>query len=162
DVSALALNRADCNRPVKQPPYAGIPPPKPCINGHSQIWNQSAELEPVRESFRSDRSIEWIKVHDLPDFVYFNHSIHVAKGVGCETCHGRIDRMPLVSQHATLHMSWCVDCHRNPQPNLRPRDQIFTMGYVPAGNPLEVGAALAKDYGLRPSFELTNCTTCHR
>jgi hypothetical protein len=116
----------------------------------------------VRESWRTDRSIEWIKVYDLPDFVYFNHSIHIAKGVGCETCHGRIDRMPLVAQFPNLQMSWCIDCHRNPEKNLRPRDQVFTMGYVPAGRQEEIGAKLAAEYGIRPPLQLTDCTTCHR
>ena len=133
-----------------------------CRYCHTQIWNQSPELEAVRESWRTDRSIEWVKVYDLPDFVYFNHSIHVAKGVGCETCHGRIDKMPLVSQHPTLQMSWCLDCHRAPEKHLRPSDQIFTMGYVPAGEQEEIGKVLKAQYHIRPSFELTDCTTCHR
>ncbi len=160
-VGGLGIDCRYCHTSVERAAFAGIPPTKTCMNCHSQIWAQSAELEPVRESFRSDRSIEWIRVNDLPDFVYFNHSIHVSKGVGCETCHGRVDQMPLVSQHSTLHMSWCLDCHRQPEKNLRPRDQVFTMGYVPAGKQLD-GAALAKEYGLRTRFELTNCSTCHR
>ena len=161
-VGGLGIDCRYCHTTVERTAFAGVPPTKTCMSCHSQIWAQSVELEPVRESFRNDRSIEWVKVNDLPDFVYFNHSIHVAKGVGCETCHGRIDKMPLVSQHATLHMSWCLDCHRNPEQFLRPRDKVFTMGYEPAGKQLEVGAALAKQYDLRPRFELTNCTTCHR
>lgn len=161
-VGGLGIDCRYCHTGVERAAFAGIPPTKTCMNCHSQIWTQSAELEPVRESFRSDRSIEWIKVNDLPDFVYFNHSIHVAKGVGCETCHGRVDQMPLVSQHSTLHMSWCLDCHRQPEKNLRPRDQIFTMGYVAPGDQIELGTALARDYHLRTKFELTNCSTCHR
>jgi hypothetical protein len=132
------------------------------MNCHTQIWNESPELEPVRESWRTDRSIDWVKVYDLPDFVYFNHSIHVAKGVGCETCHGRIDQMPLVAQHPTLQMSWCLECHRNTERYLRPRDQVFTMGYVPVGDQLQIGERLRTEYHVRPVNELTDCTTCHR
>ena len=151
-----------CHTSVETSSFAGIPPTKTCMNCHSQIWNQSPELEPVRESFRTDKSIEWVKVYDLPDYVYFNHSIHVAKGVGCETCHGRIDRMPLVSQHPNLQMSWCLDCHRDPGKFLRPRDQVFTMGYVPAGEQEVIGQRLKAQYHIRSAFELTECTTCHR
>ena len=104
-VGAMGLDCRYCHTTVERAAFANIPPTKTCMNCHSQIWNQSPELEPVRESWRTDRSIEWVKVYDLPDYVYFNHSIHVAKGVGCETCHGRIDQMPLVSQHPTLQMS---------------------------------------------------------
>ena len=107
-VGGMGLDCRYCHTTVERSAFANIPPTKTCMNCHSQIWNQSPELEPVRESFRTDQSIEWIKVYDLPDYVYFNHSIHVAKGVGCETCHGRIDKMPLVSQHPTLQMSWCL------------------------------------------------------
>jgi hypothetical protein len=101
-------------------------------------------------------------VHDLPDFVYFNHSIHVAKGVGCETCHGRVDRMPLVAQHADLTMGWCLDCHREPEKNLRPVSEVFTMGYEPEGDPREIGQRLKQQYGIRDAYTLTNCSTCHR
>jgi len=103
-----------------------------------------------------------VKVYDLPDYVYFNHSIHIAKGVGCETCHGRIDRMPLVEQHPNLQMSWCLDCHRNTEKYIRPRSEVFTMGYVPAAAQEEIGAKLHQEYNIRPAWELTNCTTCHR
>jgi hypothetical protein len=132
------------------------------MNCHSQIWAQAPKLEPVRASFRDGNSIEWIKVHDLPDFVYFNHSIHVAKGVGCETCHGRVDRMPLVAQHADLTMGWCLDCHREPEKNLRPVSEVFTMGYEPEGDPREIGQRLKQQYGIRDAYTLTNCSTCHR
>src|SRR3954449_2205725 len=141
-VGSMGIDCRYCHTTVEKAAFANIPPTKTCMNCHSQIWNQSPELEPVRESFRTDRSIEWVKVYDLPDYVYFNHSIHVAKGVGCETCHGRIDRMPLVEQHPSLQMSWCLDCHRAPEKYLRPRSEIFTMGYVPAGLQEEIGARL--------------------
>ena len=161
-VGAMGLDCRYCHTSVERAAYANVPPTKTCMNCHSQIWNQSPELEPVRESWRTGQSIEWVKVYDLPDYVYFNHSIHIAKGVGCETCHGRIDKMPLVSQHPNLQMSWCLDCHRAPEKHLRPRDQVFTMGYVPAGIQEEIGERLKAEYHIRPTFELTDCTTCHR
>ncbi|HEX6163846.1 MAG TPA: cytochrome c3 family protein, partial [Vicinamibacterales bacterium] len=131
-----------CHTSVEVSPSAGIPPTKTCINCHSQIWNTSPYLEPVRASFRDDRPLNWIRIHDLPDFVYFNHSVHVGNGVGCETCHGRVDRMPLMIQKASLQMEWCLDCHRDPTRFLRPLDQITTMGYVPATSQQELGAQL--------------------
>ena len=126
------------------------------------IWAQSPYLEPVRESYRTDKSLEWTRVHDLPDFVYFDHSIHVNKGVGCETCHGRVDQMPLMWQASRLQMSWCLDCHRNPEKFLRPRDQVFTMGFVPDEDQATLGARLHKEYGIRSEAVLTTCSTCHR
>jgi hypothetical protein len=149
-----------CHTSVEISPSAGIPPTKTCINCHSQIWNQSPYLEPVRASFRDDRPLNWIRVHDLPDFVYFNHSIHVSKGVGCETCHGRVDRMPLMFQAESLQMEWCLDCHRDPSRFVRPLDQITTMGYV---RPASVsGADLVRDYRIAGVAELTSCSVCHR
>jgi hypothetical protein len=149
-----------CHTSVEISPSAGIPPTKTCINCHSQIWNQSPYLEPVRASFRDDRPLNWIRVHDLPDFVYFNHSIHVRKGVGCETCHGRIDRMPLVFQAKSLQMEWCLDCHRDPARYVRPLAEITTMGYV---RPASVnGGDLVRDYKIAGVAELTSCSVCHR
>jgi hypothetical protein len=149
-----------CHTSVEVSPSAGIPPTKTCINCHSQIWNQSPYLEPVRASFRDDRPLNWIRVHDLPDFVYFNHSIHVRKGVGCETCHGRVDRMPLMYQAKSLQMEWCLDCHRDPSRYVRPLDQITTMGYL---RPASVnGADLVRDYKIAGVAELTSCSVCHR
>jgi hypothetical protein len=149
-----------CHTSVEVSPSAGIPPTKTCINCHSQIWNQSPYLEPVRASFRDDRPLEWIRVHDLPDFVYFNHSIHVRKGVGCETCHGRVDRMPLMYQAKSLQMEWCLECHRDPSRYVRPLDQITTMGYV---RPASVnGADLVRDFKIAGVAELTSCSVCHR
>jgi hypothetical protein len=161
-VAVVGIDCRYCHTTVETSNYANIPPTKTCMNCHSQIWAQAPELEPVRASFRDGNSIEWIKVHDLPDFVYFNHSIHVAKGVGCETCHGRVDRMPLVAQHADLTMGWCLDCHREPEKNLRPVSEVFTMGYEPEGDPREIGQRLKQQYGIRDAYTLTNCSTCHR
>src|SRR5688500_9575756 len=149
-----------CHTSVEVSPSAGIPPTKTCINCHSQIWSQSSYLEPVRASFRDDTPLNWIRVHDLPDFVYFNHSIHVTKGVGCETCHGRVDRMPLMFQARSLQMEWCLDCHRDPSRYVRPVDQITTMGYL---RPASVnGADLVRDYKIAGVAELTSCSVCHR
>jgi hypothetical protein len=148
-----------CHTSVEESAFAGIPPTKTCMNCHSQIFSTSPFLEPVRASFRTGRSIEWTRVHDLPDFVYFNHSIHVHKGVGCTTCHGPVDRMPLMYQDQSLQMVWCVDCHRHPERYVRPREAVFRVDYEPPANQLELGERLIAEYQIQ---RLTNCTTCHR
>ena len=148
-----------CHTSVETSSFAGIPPTKTCMNCHSQLWSTSPILEPVRASFRDDRSLRWIRVHDLPDFVYFNHSIHVKKGMGCETCHGRVDEMPLMVQKQSLQMDWCINCHRAPEQFVRPRSEIFTMGYRPPVPQSVIGPELVKEYGVRPN---TSCSTCHR
>ena len=148
-----------CHTSVETSSFAGIPPTQTCMNCHSQIWQSAPILEPVRASFREDRPMQWIRVHDLPDFVYFNHSIHVKKGMGCETCHGRVDQMPLIRQENSLQMEWCVNCHRNPQDYVRPRSDIFTMGYRPPRPQSEEGPRLVAEYNIKPS---TDCSTCHR
>jgi hypothetical protein len=148
-----------CHTTVETSSFAGIPPTKTCMNCHSQIFSRSAFLDPVRESFRSGRSIEWTRVHDLPDFVYFDHSIHIHKGVGCTTCHGQVDRMPLMYQEQSLQMEWCVDCHRQPERYVRPRDAVFSVSYVPPANQLELGKRLVVEYQIQ---KLTSCSTCHR
>jgi hypothetical protein len=132
------------------------------MNCHSQIWADSPYLEPVKESWKTGKSIRWVRVHDLPDFVYFDHSIHVNKGVGCSTCHGRVDLMPLTYQFSSLQMEWCLDCHRNPEPFLRPKSDIVKMDWRPASNQKEEGARLRQEYGLRSTEVLTSCSTCHR
>ena len=161
-VGALGLDCRYCHTSVEQSSFANIPPTKTCINCHSQIWNTSPTLEPVRSSYRTGDSIQWTRVHDLPDFVYFNHSIHVSKGVGCESCHGRVDKMPLMWKANSLEMSWCLDCHRNPQKVLRPRSEITTMGYVPPGDQEQIGAQLMQQYNTPDVRVLTSCSTCHR
>ena len=148
-----------CHTSVETSPFAGIPPTKTCMNCHSQLFATEPILEPVRASFRDDKPLHWIRVHDLPDFVYFNHSIHVKKGMGCETCHGRVDQMPLMEQVNTLQMEWCLNCHRNPEQFVRPREAVFTMGYEPEGNQLEIGRKLVQEYKIQ---SLTTCSTCHR
>jgi hypothetical protein len=148
-----------CHTSVETSAFAGIPPTKTCMNCHSQIFATSPYLEPVRASFRTGESIKWTRVHDLPDFVYFDHSIHVAKGVGCSTCHGRVDRMPLMYQVASLQMQWCLDCHRNPERFVRPREAVYRMDYEPPADQLALGKKLVADYQIQ---KLTSCSTCHR
>jgi hypothetical protein len=148
-----------CHTSVETSAFAGIPPTKTCMNCHSQIWSTAPILEPIRSSFREDRPLRWVRVHDLPDFVYFNHSVHVKKGMGCETCHGRIDRMPLTLQQNSLQMEWCIECHRAPEQNVRPRSEVFTMGYRPPVPQSELGPKLVEEYGIQAS---TTCSTCHR
>ena len=148
-----------CHTSVEESSFAGIPPTRTCMNCHSQIFANSPFLEPVRESLRSGRSIQWNRVHDLPDFVYFDHSIHVNKGVGCTTCHGPVDRMPLMWQEHSLQMEWCLDCHRAPERYIRPREAVFRVDYVPPANQAEVGARLVAEYQIQ---KLTSCSVCHR
>jgi hypothetical protein len=148
-----------CHTSVETSSFAGIPPTKTCMNCHSQLFTTAPILEPVRASFRNETPLHWIRVHDLPDFVYFNHSIHVKKGVGCETCHGRVDEMPLMQQQNSLQMEWCLNCHRNPENYVRPRSEITTMGYRPPVPQSVLGPQLVKEYAIN---SLTSCSTCHR
>ncbi len=150
-----------CHNTVRRAATAGMPSTEKCMGCHDQIWSRSPMLEVVRRSYFSGEPIPWNRVHQLPGFVYFNHSIHVTKGFGCATCHGRVDQMAAVSQVATLTMSWCLDCHRNPERFIRPPSEITNMVWS-AGDPqrqLELGRKLVRDLGVR---SLTNCTTCHR
>src|SRR5664280_1210892 len=161
-VGGLGVDCRYCHTTVETSSFANVPPTKTCMNCHSQIWATSPTLEPVRASFREDKSISWTRVHDLPDFVYFNHGIHVNKGVGCETCHGRVDKMPLMAQASTLQMEWCLECHRNTEKYLRPRKEITTMGYQPEGGQEAMGKRLKKEYNVQDVRLLTSCSTCHR
>jgi hypothetical protein len=129
-VEGLGLQCQYCHTSVEQSSYAGIPPTKTCINCHAQIWTNAELLEPVRQSWATGASIQWIRVHDLPDYVYFNHEIHVNKGIGCASCHGRVDEMPLMYEQNTLQMEWCLNCHRNPAVNLRPTSEIYNMAWA--------------------------------
>src|SRR5436309_3624560 len=158
-VGGLGIDCRYCHTTVENSSFANIPPTKTCMNCHSQIWNTAPMLEPVRESFRTDKSIRWIRVHDLPDYLYFNHSIHVAKGVGCTTCHGQVNKMPLMWQESSLQMAWCLDCHRHPERFVRPRSEVFSVSYTPPANQLELGRKLVKEYSIQ---SLTSCSTCHR
>ena len=151
-----------CHTSVEESSFAGIPPTKTCMNCHSQLFADSPYLEPVRASFRNNTPLTWVRVNDLADFVYFNHSIHVTKGVGCATCHGPVDRMPLVYKAETLQMSWCLDCHRRPERYLRPRDQVVNMNYQPPADQIALGRSLVKAYNIPSVEHLTSCSTCHR
>jgi hypothetical protein len=161
-VDDVGLDCRYCHTTVERSAFAGIPPTKTCMNCHSQLWVDSPELEPVRESFRTDESIQWLRVHDLPDFVYFNHGIHIHKGIGCVTCHGRVDQMPLVSQASSLQMTWCLECHRQPERFVRPREEVFSMDWQPPADQERLGRLLVQEYGIRSPALLTSCNTCHR
>ena len=157
-----------CHTSVETSPSAGIPPTQTCMNCHSQIWSDSPYLEPVRESARTGKPIEWMRVNDLPDYVYFNHSIHINKGVGCSTCHGNVAQMPMMYQAASLQMEWCIACHRNPAPYLRDlegreqKEDIFKTDWQPPPNQAEIGARLFKQHKIQDARALTSCSTCHR
>jgi hypothetical protein len=155
----LGLDCRYCHTAVETSASAGMPPTQTCMTCHSQIWVKSPMLEPVRASYRDDKSIQWTRVNAVPDFVYFNHSIHVNKGVGCTTCHGPVADMPLTWRANTLQMSWCIDCHRNPEKYVRPKSEVFNPHYAAPSNQLEIGMELVKKYKIQ---SLTNCTTCHR
>ena len=161
-VSQIGIDCRYCHSSVERTASAGMPPSATCYNCHSQIWKDAPLLEPVRASVKNGRPIEWARVHDLPDFVYFNHSIHVAKGVGCTTCHGPVGKMPLMYQENSLQMSWCIDCHRNPEKFLRPKDQVFNADWEAPANQEEVGRQLLAEYQIHDARHLTTCSTCHR
>ncbi len=161
-VNGLGIDCRYCHTSVETSAVAGIPPTKTCMNCHSQIWTNAPMLEPVRASFRDNKPLEWTKVHDLPDFSYFNHSIHVAKGMGCTTCHGQVDQMPLVWKTQSLQMEWCLDCHRMPEKYVRPKEEVFSVTWQPPANQLEVGRELVRKYKIRSVDVMTSCSTCHR
>ncbi len=148
-----------CHADAARAPNAGVPGAQVCMSCHVQVWNQSPLLDPVRTSFFANRPIVWNKVDNLPDYVYFDHAVHVHAGVGCESCHGRVDRMSRVSKAAPMSMGWCLGCHRHPEAYLRPRDQVTVMGYRPKASQLAVGARLVREHHIHPP---TYCTGCHR
>jgi hypothetical protein len=158
-VSGIGIDCRYCHVFVEESAVAGIPPTKICMNCHAQIWSTSPMLEPVRKSFRSNQSIAWVRVHDLPDFVYFDHSIHVNKGVGCVTCHGRVDEMPLMWKTKSLLMEWCLECHREPERFVRPREHVFDLAWEPTEDQLTLGRKLVKAYDITSK---TSCSVCHR
>ncbi len=151
-----------CHTAVETSYSAGIPPTQTCMNCHSQIWSDSPYLEPVRASWRENKPIEWERVHDLPEYAYFNHSIHIAKGVGCSTCHGQIDNMPAVWQEHTLQMEWCLQCHREPEKFIRPQSEIYNIQWNDSELSDEQRLQLKADYKIRSQEMLTSCSTCHR
>jgi hypothetical protein len=148
-----------CHNTVDRSPAAGIPATQLCLNCHSQVWNKSPLLEPVRESFFKNTPIKWNRVYQVPEFVYFNHSIHVNKGVGCVSCHGRVDQQPAVEKATPLTMGWCLECHRRPEANIRPLEEVTNMEWQPQGDPEEAGRLQAAKNNVHTR---TSCTTCHR
>jgi hypothetical protein len=148
-----------CHTTVETGAFAGIPPTQTCMNCHSQVWAQSPMLQPVQQSFLSGQPIDWNRVNNLPGFVYFNHSIHIDKGVGCSTCHGRVDQMPLMYKAESFQMSFCLDCHQNPAQFIRPRDQVFNMAWQPPPNQAELGRQLVQANHVQSQI---SCSTCHR
>ena len=157
-VQGLGLQCQYCHTSVEKSSYAGIPPTKTCMNCHSQIWTNAQLLEPVRQSWATGASITWTRVHDLPDYVYFNHEIHLSKGLGCSSCHGRVDEMPLMYEQNTLQMEWCLNCHRNPAKNLRPTSEIYNMAWTGPSTDKPVWCATSgAKYGT-PTAQTVACT----
>jgi hypothetical protein len=161
-VGVLGIDCRYCHTSVEKSSFAGIPATQVCMNCHSQMWVGSKMLEPVRASYRSGKPIHWKRVYNTPGFVYFDHHIHVQKGIGCSSCHGPVDQMPLTYQEPSLLMKWCVDCHRDPAQHIRPRDKVFDMSYRQPDDQQKLGAQLVEDYHIRSSQQLTSCTVCHR
>ena len=156
----LGIDCRYCHTTVERAAHAAVPPTQTCMNCHSGIRPDSPQLEPVRRSYTSGLPVHWVRVHDLPDYVYFDHSAHVTRGVGCVECHGRVDRMEVVYQVQTLSMGWCLDCHRDPAPHLRPPDQVTNMTWNPA--PAERAALAAELIQRRRIHPSEDCSTCHR
>ncbi len=155
----LGMDCRYCHNTVENAAQASIPPTETCMTCHSYVLPESAKLSPVRESFAKDTPIEWVRVHMLPDYAYFDHSIHVSAGVSCVSCHGRVDQMEVVTQNQPLSMGWCLECHRNPGPNLRPLDKVTDLGW----DPKKAGYDPAKDpHRLRQVNPKVDCSTCHR
>ena len=161
-VSELGIDCRYCHTSVEKSSFAGLPPSHTCMSCHSQIWTNSEMLEPVRASYRTNTSLHWARVNALPDFAYFDHSIHVSKGVGCTTCHGPIGEMPLTWRAETLYMRWCLDCHRHPERFVRRREDVFKADYTPPSDQLALGRRLVKEYKIKDAKQLTDCYTCHR
>ena len=160
-VSGLGIDCRYCHTGVETSGFAGIPPTETCMTCHSQIWRDAPMLDPVRASLRENKPLAWNRVHDLPDFVFFNHSIHVQKGIGCAECHGAVDQMPLMRKTQSLYMKWCLDCHRQPESFIRPREQVFNIHWPHPVDQQAEGVKLVRQYGVHTEH-LTDCSTCHR
>ena len=158
-VGDLGIDCRYCHVTVENSSFADIPPTDTCMHCHSQLWAASPALAPVRDSYRTNRSIQWTRIYNLPEFVYFDHSIHVRKGIGCETCHGQVDEMPLTWQAPRLTMAWCLNCHRNPERYVRPVSEVFNMNYKQPADQLTLGKRLVHEYHIQ---SLTSCSYCHR
>lgn len=159
----LGIDCRYCHTSVEWNKYATVPPTHTCMSCHSQIWDDSPMLKPVRDSLANNQPLEWQKIHDLPGFVYFNHGIHVQKGVGCVSCHGRVDQMKLTYKAEPMTMEWCLNCHRNPEKYLRPVEEVFNAEYaLSTEDQLKKGLELKTKYNIHSAYYLTNCTVCHR
>lgn len=159
-VSGLGIDCRYCHTSVEKSAFAGIPPTETCMTCHSQLWTSAPMLAPVRNSLAKNERLSWNRVNQLPDFVFFNHSIHVSKGIGCATCHGPVDKMPLTWKENTLYMKWCLNCHRDPAKFVRPREEVFNMAWQPA-NQSTTGPELTAAYEIHVT-QLTDCSMCHR
>lgn len=160
-VNGLGIDCRYCHTTVEKSAFAGVPPTETCMTCHSQLWTDAPLLAPVRESLANNRRLHWNRVHDLPDFVFFNHGIHVSKGIGCATCHGPVDQMPLTWQENSLYMKWCLQCHRDPAKYIRPKDEVFNMAWRAPTNQLAQGHELVRRYHVNTA-QLTDCSMCHR
>jgi hypothetical protein len=159
-VEAIGIDCRYCHTSVEESAFAGIPPVETCMTCHSLIWTEAPNLEPIRTAWRDEKPLQWNRVHDLPDFVYFRHNIHIAKGIGCTSCHGAINEMPLVWVENALNMEWCLDCHRNPEKHIRPRERVFDVHWTPPADQEAQGLQLVEEYDVRVS-QLTDCSVCH-
>ncbi|MEW6015677.1 MAG: cytochrome c3 family protein [Candidatus Zixiibacteriota bacterium] len=155
----LGLDCRYCHSQVETSAAAGIPPTQTCMNCHKLILPESEKLLPVRESWSKRLPIQWVRVHNLPDFVYFDHSVHLNAGVGCASCHGNVAQMDVVMQKEPLSMSWCLDCHRNPDRHLRPREELTNMNWTPPVEQPELARRVRAEKGINPTID---CSGCHR
>lgn len=160
-VSGVGVDCRYCHTSVEESSFAGLPTTHTCMTCHSQILPDSPALVLLHSSFRSGNPIEWNRVNDIADFTYFKHNIHIQKGIGCESCHGRVDQMPLVMKTETLYMEFCLKCHRNPEEFVRPREEVYTMGWEPAEDQRQLGERLVAEYEIRPANKLDDCSLCH-
>ena len=161
-VAELGLDCRNCHEAVETQATAGLPPTHTCMTCHSQIWTASSMLAPVRQSLAQDEPLQWVRVNRLPDYVYFNHSIHVVKGIGCSSCHGAVDNMQLTYAAKTFSMQFCLSCHRAPEKFVRPAAEVWNMEWSPPPNQRSLGAALVKQHHIAGPARLTDCSTCHR
>jgi hypothetical protein len=159
-VSGLGIDCRYCHVSVEASPFAGIPPTKTCMTCHVEIWVESPMLALVVESFETGQPLVWNRVYQLPDFARFDHSLHINRGIACESCHGRVDQMPLVWRTETLHMEWCLACHRDPERHIRPVEHVFEMGWQPPEPQRVIGSRLVEELGI-DIRQITNCSVCH-
>ncbi|MGN6387187.1 MAG: cytochrome c3 family protein [Verrucomicrobiota bacterium] len=160
-VSGLGIDCRYCHVSVENSAFAGIPPTETCMTCHSQVWTDAPVLEPVRQSWTTHTPIEWNRVHKVPDFVFFNHGIHIQKGIGCSTCHGAVQQMPLTQKEHSFYMKWCLECHQDPAKYVRPKSEVFNMEYQTPRNQAELGAKLVREYHI-DTTQLRDCSMCHR